>query len=369
MISTFEGQARAYYEQEFAFFNTVTNVSGALKPYIRKSKSEKKAKIDEELARIQVVPGVYLPSNPESKVVGIDYTSGRPLQSHAKAPYMATFLVERERGQPPSPQSCIFKVGDDCRQDVLALQLIALFQKIFSVVGLNLYTFPYKVVATAPGCGVIEVVPGTISRDILGREKINNLYDYFIDRYGGERSKAFERARGNFVSSMAAYSVVCYLLTLRDRHNGNIMIDDEGHIVHIDFGFILGISPGGMVFNDILDGFESSPFLLKREMVQVMGGNINAEPFQRFSELVIQGYLAARPYAEQVIELVTLMQESGLPCFRGEETIRRLRLKFQSQLNERDAAQFMAARIADSYENYRTTAYDLFQKMQNGIPY
>lgn len=42
------------------------------------------AKIDEELSQITVDPGVYLPSNPESIVIDIDYNSGRPLQSHAK---------------------------------------------------------------------------------------------------------------------------------------------------------------------------------------------------------------------------------------------------------------------------------------------
>lgn len=208
-------------------------------------------RLDEELAKIKVDIGVYLPSNPDGHVLDIDRKSGRPLQSHAKAPFMASFLIEKEKEEHDELallkqgeethkkqtiqiwQAAIFKVGDDCRQDVLALQLIAVFKNIFTSVGLDLYVYPYRVVATAPGRGVIDVIPRSISRDQLGREKVNSLYDYFVAKYGGPDSIAFQQARINFVQSVAAYSVISYLLQFKDRHNGNIMLDDDGHIIHI----------------------------------------------------------------------------------------------------------------------------------------
>ncbi|CDS12547.1 hypothetical protein LRAMOSA04741 [Lichtheimia ramosa] len=388
LVGSFTGEDREFYEREFKFFNDVTAISGYLKEYIKYGQTEKKPlqkkRLDEELAKIKVDVGVYLPSNSDGRVIDINRTSGRPLQSHAKAPFMATFKIEKEvedadlmgkaliesEGDEVEAakkrtvqiwQGAIFKVGDDCRQDVLALQLISVFKNIFTGVGLDLYVYPYRVVATAPGRGVIDVIPRSISRDQLGREKVNSLYDYFAAKYGGPDSIHFQRARNNFVQSLAAYSVISYLLAIKDRHNGNIMIDENGHIIHIDFGFIFDIAPGGITF-------ESSPFKLTTEMIQVMGGGSDEQAFRQFSELVVKAYLASRPYADQICQLVSLMLDSGLPCFKG-ETIKRLRQRFQLDRSERAAADFIMMRIKDSFENQRTVLYDYFQKLTNGIPY
>ena len=405
LISSFAPKDKDFYEREFAFFNEVTSISGKLKAYLKRSKPEKKAKIEEELRKIKVEVGVYLPSNPEGVVVGIDRKSGKPLQSHAKAPFMATFRIRKsyeattenvgnlvqdapkdQRPKRPNNnnagsaselsitggstkadsyevwQSAIFKVGDDCRQDILALQMIAAFRGIFNSCGLDVYVYPYRVTATAPGCGVIDVLPNSISRDMLGREAVNGLYDYFITKYGGEDSVRFQEARANFVKSMAAYSVISYLLQFKDRHNGNIMIDHAGHILHIDFGFCFDIAPGGVKF-------ERAPFKLTPEMMAVMGkDSSNTQPYRWFEELTVKAFLASRPYAEKLSHLVALMLDSGLPCFKP-ETMKNFKDRFVLDRTERDAAEFMKACIRKSEGNYSTKVYDEFQLLTNGIPY
>ena len=74
---------------------------------------------------------------------------------------------------------------------------------------------------------------------------------------------------------MAGYSLVCYLLAMKDRHNGNILLDDAGHVVHIDFGFMLSNSPGGV-------NFESAPFKLTRELLELMDSDSEGRPSQLF---------------------------------------------------------------------------------------
>ena len=105
-------------------------------------------------------------------------------------------------------------------------------------------------------------------------------------------------------------------------------------------------------------------------MIQIMGGSAEAQPFRHFAGLCVKAYLACRPFAEQIIQLVAVMMDSGLPCFKEDRlTLKRLQQRFQLDRTERAAAEFMLACVHESFENKRTVAYDAFQKLQNGIPY
>ncbi|EJD74219.1 phosphatidylinositol 4-kinase, variant [Loa loa] len=373
IISNMEGAARKFYNNEFDLFKQITDVSGKIRPF-PKGEARKKACLA-ALAEIHLKTVAYLPSNPEAIILDIDYKSGTPMQSAAKAPFLVRFKVLRcgiqklerlgiaahQREHIPEAdvqflsrtehslvcwQAAIFKVGDDVRQDMLALQLMRLMRNIFNSVDLDIRLFPYRVVATGPGCGVIECVPNSKSRDQLGRQTDFGLYEYFLTTYGDENTETLQLAKRNFIRSMAAYSVFSFLLQIKDRHNGNIMIDSDGHIVHIDFGFMFESSPGGNL------GFEPD-FKLSQEMVAIMGGKMEAPSFRLFASLCVQAYLAVRPYYKAFIALVSLMLDTHLPCFRG-KTIQQFRDRFAPQLSDRDAAKYMMSIIRNCFLNVRS---------------
>jgi phosphatidylinositol 4-kinase len=131
-----------------------------------------------------------------------------------------------------------------------------------------------------------------------------------LKKFGSASSTDFKVARLNFIRSLAAYSVVSYILQIKDRHNGNIMIDDSGHLIHIDFGFIFDWSPG----KDMR--FESADFKLTKEFIEILGGTVTAEPYQMFVSRTIQAYLAMREHYQEFKNIITLMYYSGFPCFK-----------------------------------------------------
>lgn len=127
------------------------------------------------------------------------------------------------------------------------MQLISQIYQIFKLKKLPLWLKTYEILATGPNCGLIECINDAMSLDEIHKKAEGiTLLDYFVVKHGkGQvKSKRFKRAQKNFCNSLAGYSLVQYVLQVKDRHNGNIMIDSEGHIVHIDYGFFLSNAPG-----------------------------------------------------------------------------------------------------------------------------
>ena len=142
--------------------------------------------------------------------------------------------------------SFIVKANDkNILKEVLAMQLIRFFQSVFAKENLDIFLKSYRIMVTGSQSAFIEYLEGTKSIDTIKKlapnhSQSNQLKEYFLANFGGEVSTNYFKAIQKFVSSLVGYSLVTYLLQVKDRHNANILIDAEGHIIHIDFGFLLG---------------------------------------------------------------------------------------------------------------------------------
>jgi phosphatidylinositol kinase/protein kinase (PI-3 family) len=95
---------------------------------------------------------------------------------------------------------------------------------------------------------------------------------------------------------------------VKDRHNGNIMLDSKGHLVHIDFGFMFQNSPGGI-------NFEGAPFKLTQEYVDLMDG-VESPMFEYFKSLLTKGFVEIRKHLDDIVVLINiLMKDSRMTCF------------------------------------------------------
>ncbi len=150
-------------------------------------------------------------------------------------------------------RAVIIKGGDDLRQEIFAMQLIKKFHQIFKEENTGLFLRPYEIVVTSASAGFLEFLTDTVPISSLKKKYDSELS--LLEIYADVFRDNFEFARKNFIESLAGYSLLCFLLQIKDRHNGNIMVGSEGHIMHIDFGFLISISPGNITF-------ENAPFKL-----------------------------------------------------------------------------------------------------------
>ncbi|CZR61638.1 related to phosphatidylinositol 4-kinase [Phialocephala subalpina] len=317
-------------------------------------------------------------------------TGGVQRKGDRDDPSAATFgeawNMKKERIRKSSPYgwmknwdvvSVIVKTGADLRQEAFACQLIQVCHKIWQDAQTPVWVKRMRILVTGESSGLIETITNGVSLHSLKRSltlatieagqnprrRIATLKDHFVKTFGPPESDAYKTACDAFKRSLAAYSIISYVLQLKDRHNGNVLIDNEGHIIHIDFGFMLSNSPGSV-------GFEAAPFKLTQDYVDVLGG-VGSPDFEQYKKLCKQAFQALRRSADNLTDLVSMMgRESKMPCFSyGVQTaVNSLRQRFQLQLSADEAESFVETDlIGKSLGSYYTRLYDTFQYRTQGI--
>mmetsp|Transcript_11302 Transcript_11302/g.21144 ORF Transcript_11302/g.21144 Transcript_11302/m.21144 type:complete len:1511 (+) Transcript_11302:160-4692(+) len=264
----------------------------------------------------------------------------------------------------------IVKSNDDLRQEAFAMQLIELCAEAFDMCGLELWTYPYRILATGKTTGIIEMVRNSMSFDSLKKRpgyESGGLIGHFkkMAEYAADPVEALKTSKKNFVRSLAAYSLLSYLFLFKDRHNGNLLLDTAGHVIHIDFGFIFGIAPGGSFSLE-----QSVPFKLTEEMIEVMDG-LGSVLFSEFVTLFCCGFLALQAHCQTFETIVGITCEgSTFKCFEGKdskEITSKLRERFCPNLSKEETVSHAMELIRLACNATGTKQYDFFQYMSQGI--
>jgi phosphatidylinositol 4-kinase len=114
-------------------------------------------------------------------------------------------------------------------------------------------------------------------------------------------------------------------------------------------------------------GFESSPFKITQEFVDIMGG-LQSDMYSYYKILILQGLLAARKHMDKLMPIVEIMQHgSQLNCFSKGSVTTSLRERFHLNMTD-EQLEFNVEKMVESSLNSLTTrVYDTFQYYTNGI--
>ena len=255
----------------------------------------------------------------------------------------------------------IAKANDDMVQEMFALQLIKKFEEIFKSV--NIFVKSYEVIITSSTSGLIEFLNNSSSIDGILKNipkdwDLNKFFRYYF------KGKDFAKVQENFANSLAGFCLLSYYLDIKDRHNGNIMINNEGRIMHIDFGFLLGTSPKNL-------GFERAQFKLVKSYVDILDG-FDGKMFKHFKAQMVNGLIETKKYFRIISTMIQIMSHTNMPCLAGQNIdtlIDNLNKKFLFGYTKEQVEKYVDDMIYNNYENFWTRKYDQFQYWTNGILY
>uniref|UniRef100_A0A673GU24 Phosphatidylinositol 4-phosphate 3-kinase C2 domain-containing subunit alpha-like n=1 Tax=Sinocyclocheilus rhinocerous TaxID=307959 RepID=A0A673GU24_9TELE len=262
----------------------------------------------------------------------------------------------------------MFKVGEDLRQDMLALQMIRIMDRIWLQEGLDLRIVNFKCISTGKDKGMVELVPSSetlrkiqVEYGVTGSFKDKPLAEW-LRKYNPAEDE-YEKASENFIYTCAGCCVATYILGICDRHNDNIMLRSTGHMFHIAF---LAIK---------IDNFDSdrAPFVLTSDMAYVInGGERPTSRFQLFVDLCSQAYNLIRKHSNLFLNLLSLMTQSGLPELTGVQDLKYVYDALQPQTTDAEATIFFTRLIESSLGSVATKfnffLHNLAQLRFSGLP-
>ncbi|KAK4513454.1 uncharacterized protein ATC70_005455 [Mucor velutinosus] len=315
--------------------NLARDVRNMKEPRLKKI-DHMRAKIADPKGTLHKFKAITLPLEPDKQILGVVASKSSMFNSNLQ-PLRITFQCEDGSEYP-----IIFKAGDDLRQDQLVIQIISLMNRLLLKENLDLKLTPYKVLATAADTGMMQFVPSMSLAAVLNEHQ-NNILNFFKAHHPStEPGNVYgidPKVMETYIRSCAGYCVITYLLGVGDRHLDNLLLSTDGHLFHVDFGFILGRDPKPF----------PPPMKLCKEMIEAMGG-ANSPHYLSFQQYCYTAFTTLRRNANLILNLFSLMVDANIPDIKIEpdKAVMKVQEKFRLDLTEEAAISYFRGLISES---------------------
>ncbi|ABW98269.1 pi4K (nucleomorph) [Hemiselmis andersenii] len=245
--------------------------------------------------------------------------------------------------------SCfLFKRAEDFSNEEFVTIHLSQFDKIFREEQLNIWINPFLIQSLSFNSGFMELIPNSISihdlRKIFGNsKKINNK----------------KKNPKDFVESLIGYSLVCFFIQIKDRHNANILINPQNRHIHIDFGFILGNYPGNLKF-------EANTFKFSPEFLSQIGGK-KTESYEEFKEIFIRGFFCVRKNFSKIFRISRKFLIHKVGYYSKKNKLVQFQKRINIAIKDNVLIKYILFLIEESVGNWKTIQYDRYQLYASGI--
>jgi phosphatidylinositol 3-kinase len=331
---------RLILKQQGELIEKLVRISGTIRQS-RVSIQEKKSLLKKILLQPQqetlLFNPVSFPLFPETHVIGLVPEECSVFQSQLN-PLLLTFLTKDGK-----MIKCIFKSGDDLRQDAIIVQILNVMKQLLNNNGMNVENIiTYRILSTGLEHGFVEYVPSSDCLDNIFRKE-NGIGGILQDSNG----LLNERKMKKFIESTAYYTVMTYILCIGDRHLDNIMLTNDGKLFHIDYGFV---------------GREPKPFApavkLCPEIIDIMGGKYSGY-YATFIRKCIATFLIMRKNSHVFIDMLDLMIDGGINDITA-VTIEKIRKRFLLHMTDKDSITTLTNEIERGFETILPKMMDNF---------
>ncbi|CAF1013174.1 unnamed protein product [Rotaria sp. Silwood1] len=303
---------------------------------------------DNKIPDLTKIPVPFLlPTSPDFMVIELRDGSfipskGRPLK----------FTVIDREG---NTKTCIYKHGDDLLQDAMCVAVMKEMNNIFEEEHVEAEAVLYEVLPVDKFEGLIECVDNAHSFLEFKRADENkdptlpHPLKTFIE-------KSYERKK-NLFRTFIGFVISGIVLRLADRHYDNIMLTDDGKILHIDFGCAFGQTTK---FERLLGLFMDIPHSPFNEDIFIAMISCESD-----SEIIAKLWESIKEHMWSCFNALRIHKNRFKPL--GEEKYELLYESLMAGLNNDDAREALYVELEKCYNNRFNATRAFYYKIQQNI--